>query len=217
MGRTDSTLTALREVLLPTDLAAAIEVRASVDAAVLVPLHMKRGVLHAVFTRRHHELPRHAGEISFPGGRRDAEDADLIATALRETHEEVGLPPDSVELIGALEPIPTVVTGYAIHPFVGIVPNSFRWTPSDGEVAAVIDLPLPAVAAGYERRRLVRRGAAIRTDAYVVDDHVIWGATARIVSDLLERGGALITGSGTDAGSGADAAAGAPAAGASAT
>src|SRR5580704_7973460 len=114
MRRTDSTLTTLREVLLPTDLAAAIEVRASVQAAVLVPLHIKRGVLHAVFTRRHHDLPRHAGEISFPGGRRDPEDADLIATALRETHEEVGLPPESVELIGALEPIPTVVTGYAV-------------------------------------------------------------------------------------------------------
>jgi 8-oxo-dGTP pyrophosphatase MutT (NUDIX family) len=201
MSRTDSTLAALREVLLPTDLAAAIEVRASVQAAVLVPLHIKRGTLHAVFTRRHHELPRHAGEISFPGGRRDAEDTDLVATALRETHEEVGLPPDSVELLGALEPIPTVVSGYAIHPFVGVVPGNFRWVPSDGEVAAVIDLELPAVAAGYERRRLVRRGAAIRTDTYVVGEHMIWGATARIVSDLLERGGELV--SGGDAGGGA--------------
>jgi 8-oxo-dGTP pyrophosphatase MutT (NUDIX family) len=177
-----------------------------VQAAVLVPLHIKRGALHAVFTRRHHDLPRHAGEISFPGGRRDAEDADLVATALRETHEEVGLPPESVELIGALEPIPTVVTGYAIHPFVGIVPGNFRWTPCDGEVAAVIDLPLPVVAAGYERRRLVRRGAAIRTDTYVVDEHMIWGATARIVSDLLERGGTLITGVQAGAATGASAA-----------
>jgi 8-oxo-dGTP pyrophosphatase MutT (NUDIX family) len=206
MSRTDSTLTALREVLLPTELAAAIEVRASVQAAVLVPLHMKRGVLHAVFTQRHHDLPRHAGEISFPGGRRDAEDADLMATALRETHEEVGLPAESVELIGALEPIPTIVSGYAIHPFVGIIPSNFRWTPSDGEVAAVIDLPLPAVAAGYQRRRLVRRGAAIRTDTYVVDEHMIWGATARIVSDLLDRTGPLPAGAGIDEAAGTSAA-----------
>jgi len=206
MRRTDSTLTTLREVLLPTELAAAIEVRASVQAAVLVPLHMKRGVLHAVFTQRHHDLPRHAGEISFPGGRRDAEDADLMATALRETHEEVGLPPESVELIGALEPIPTIVSGYAIHPFVGIIPSNFRWTPSDGEVAAVIDLPLPAVAAGYQRRRLVRRGAAIRTDTYVVDEHMIWGATARIVSDLLDRTGPLAAGAGIDEAAGTSAA-----------
>lgn len=204
MSRSDPKLLALGELLLGADQAAAIELRASVQAAVLVPLHMKRGALHAVFTMRHHDLPRHAGEISFPGGRRDAGDADLIATALRETHEEVGLPPESVQVIGALEPTPTIVTGYAIHPFVGIVPGNFRWIPSDGEVAAVIDLPLAAVAAGYGRRRLVRRGAAIRTDTYVVDEHMIWGATARIVSDLLDRLGALP--------SGADAAAGASAA-----
>ncbi|HWE58588.1 MAG TPA: CoA pyrophosphatase [Solirubrobacteraceae bacterium] len=206
MSRTEPPLVALSELLLPTDQAAAIEVRANIQAAVLVPLHIKRGVLHAVFTRRHHELPRHAGEISFPGGRRDAGDADLVATALRETHEEVGLPADSVQVIGALEPIPTVVTGYAIHPFVGIVPGDYRWTPSDREVAAVIDLPLPAVAAGYGRRRLVRRGAAIRTDTYVVDDHMIWGATARIVSDLLDRLDGLLTGSSADEATGASAA-----------
>jgi 8-oxo-dGTP pyrophosphatase MutT (NUDIX family) len=182
----------LRRMLLDPAEAAAIEVRATVQAAVLVPIHLKRGVLHAVFTERHHELPRHAGEISFPGGRRDSEDPDLLATALRETHEEVGLPPESVEVIGALEPAPTVVTGYAIYPFVGIVPSGFRWRPSDSEVAAVIDLPLPAVAAGYGRRRLVRRGVAIHTDTYVVDGHMIWGATARIVSDLLDRIGGLI-------------------------
>lgn len=205
MKRSDSTLRALREVLLPIDQAEAIEVRASVQAAVLVPLHIKRGVLHAVFTERHHDLPRHAGEISFPGGRREEADADLVATALRETHEEVGLLPESVQVIGALEPIPTIVTGYAIHPFVGFVPGNFRWKPSDREVAAVIDLPLPAVAAGYGRRRLVRRGAAIRTDTYVVDDHMIWGATARIVSDLLDRA-ADIVGSGLDEAAGASAA-----------
>ncbi len=129
------------------------------------------------------------------------------STALRETHEEMGLPPESVEVLGALEPIPTVVTGYAVYPFVGVVPGNFRWTPSDTEVAAVIDLPLPAVAAGYGRRRLVRRGAAIHTDTYVVDDHMIWGATARIVSDLLERAGDLVTGgAGVDEATGASAA-----------
>lgn len=203
MPRTDPKLLALSKLLLPADEAAAIEVRATTQAAVLVPLHMKKGLMHAVFTRRHHELPRHAGEISFPGGRRDPGDADLIATALRETHEEVGLPAESVQVIGALEPIPTIVTGYAIHPFVGIVPTNFRWTPSDSEVAAVIDLPLSAVAVGYGRRRLVRRGAAIRTDTYVVDDHMIWGATARIVSDLLDRLGESLGGKGSAAGASA--------------
>jgi 8-oxo-dGTP pyrophosphatase MutT (NUDIX family) len=190
----DSLRRDLHEVLLDPRQAAAIEVRATVQAAVLVPLHIKRGVLHAVFTERHHELPRHAGEISFPGGRRDPEDSDLIATAMRETHEEVGLPPDAVEILGALEPTPTVVTGYAIYPFVGLVPSNFRWIPSDSEVAAVIDLPLSAVASGYGRRRLVRRGVALHTDTYMADGHMIWGATARIVSDLLERIGGLVEG-----------------------
>jgi len=206
MNRNDTLRQTLREVLLPIEQASAIEVRASVQAAVLVPLHLKRGVLHAVFTERHHDLPRHAGEISFPGGRRDPEDADLVATALRETHEEVGLPPESVEILGALEPTPTVVTGYAIYPFVGIVPGNFRWTPSDNEVAAVIDLPLPDVAAGYGRRRLVRRGAAIHTDTYVVQEHMIWGATARIVSDLLDRAGGPLGASGVDERAGVSAA-----------
>lgn len=207
MSRNDALRQTLREVLLPSEQASAIEVRASVQAAVLVPLHLKRGVLHAVFTERHHDLPRHAGEISFPGGRRDPGDADLVATALRETHEEVGLPPESVEVLGALEPIPTVVTGYAIYPFVGMVPGGFRWRPSDSEVAAVIDLPLPAVAAGYGRRRLVRRGAAIRTDTYVAEGHMIWGATARIVSDLLDRAdGRIPEASGVDQAAGASAA-----------
>jgi 8-oxo-dGTP pyrophosphatase MutT (NUDIX family) len=190
----DSVRQELRDVLLDPQQAAAIEIRSTVQAAVLVPIHLRRGALHAVFTERHHELPRHAGEISFPGGRRDPEDSDLIATALREAHEEVGLPPDAVEVLGALEPTPTIVTGYAIYPFVGLVPNNFRWTPSDSEVAAVIDLPLSAVAAGYGRRRLVRRGVALHTDTYVVDGHMIWGATARIVSDLLDRIGGLVEG-----------------------
>ncbi len=177
----------LAEVLLRPADSGTIEVRASVQAGVLVPLHLQGSELHAIFTERHHELPRHAGEISFPGGRRDADDPDLVGTALREAHEEIGLPPESVEVIGALQPIPTVVSGYAIYPFVGFVPGDFDWTLSVTEVASVIDLPLRAVAAGYGRRRLVRRGVALHTDTYVAGGHMIWGATARIVSDLLDR------------------------------
>ena len=157
----------------------------------LVPIHLRRGVLHAVFTeRRHDSAPRRRDLVSRrPPGPKDA---DLIATALRETAEEMGLPAEAVEVIGALEPTPTVVTGYAIYPFVGIVPSGFKWIASPTEVAAVIDLPLPAVAAGYGRRQLNRRGMALHTDTYVVDGHMIWGATARIVSDLLERIGGML-------------------------
>jgi hypothetical protein len=80
-----------------------------------------------------------------------------------------------------------VVTNYAIYPFVGLIEPGHRWRPSAGEVAEVIELALPALHAGYERRRLVRRGVPFRSDTYTVGDHFIWGATARIVGDLLER------------------------------
>jgi 8-oxo-dGTP pyrophosphatase MutT (NUDIX family) len=156
-------------------------------AAVLVPLFLADGELHAVFTERRADLRRHPGEISFPGGRRDEVDADLPSTALRECHEEIGLPPDAVELLGALQPTPTFVTNYAIYPFVGLIEPGFAWVLQEREVAQVLELPLDALRAGYGRRRLVRRGMPFRTDTYAAGGHTIWGATARIVADLLER------------------------------
>jgi 8-oxo-dGTP pyrophosphatase MutT (NUDIX family) len=158
------------------------------QAAVLVPLFVAAdGELHAVFTERRADLRRHAGEISFPGGRRDEDDADLPGTALRECHEEIGLPPDAVELVGALQPTPTFVTNYAIYPFVGLIEPGFAWVLQEREVAQVLELPLEAVRAGYRRQRLVRRGMPFRTDTYETGGHLIWGATARIVADLLDR------------------------------
>ena len=182
---------ALRRVLLTPEQAIALDVRGATDAAVLVPLFVRDGGLHAVFTQRRNDLRRHAGEISFPGGRRDPGDGDLRATALREAHEEVGLPSDGVEVVGALQPTPTIATGYAIYPFVGVIEPGFAWTPSAGEVAEVLEFSLEQLLAGYARRRLVRRGLPIRTDTYLVGDHLIWGATARILADLLERLGPL--------------------------
>jgi 8-oxo-dGTP pyrophosphatase MutT (NUDIX family) len=155
---------------------------------VLVPLYLDAGgALHAVFTERRADLRRHAGEISFPGGRRDEADADLRATALRETHEEIGLPPQAVEVLGALQPTPTFVTNYAVYPFVGLIEPGFAWVLQEAEVGQVLELPVERVRQGYARRRMVRRGVPFRTDVYDVDGHLIWGATARIVADLLER------------------------------
>jgi 8-oxo-dGTP pyrophosphatase MutT (NUDIX family) len=155
---------------------------------VLVPLFLDaEGALHAVFTERRADLRSHAGEISFPGGRRDEQDAHLCETALREAHEEIGLPPDAVELLGALPPTPTFVTNYAIYPFVGMIEPGFAWVVAEAEVGQVLELPLEAVRRGHARRRLVRRGVPFRTDTYEVDGHLIWGATARIVAELLER------------------------------
>jgi 8-oxo-dGTP pyrophosphatase MutT (NUDIX family) len=142
---------------------------------------------HAVFTRRRTDLRRHAGEISFPGGRRDPEDPDLADTALREAEEEIGLPRAQVSLLGELPPVSTFVTNYVIHPFVGLIPTGLRWEASPTEVDAVLELPLDALRAGKTRTRMKRRGISFETDAYIVEDHLIWGATARILESLLER------------------------------
>lgn len=184
----------LQRVLLRPEDAVALDVRGRTDAAVLVALFPEQGELRAVLTRRREDLRRHAGEISFPGGRYDDTDADLLATALREAHEEIGLPPDEVEIVGALQPTPTIATGYAIYPFVGLIAAARAWELSPREVAEVLELPLASLLAGYGRRRLVRRGIPIRTDTYVVDGKLIWGATARILADLFERIGPLLAG-----------------------
>ena len=177
----------LRAVLLDPEAAAALDVHGRINSAVLCPLYLSDGELHAVFTRRRDDLRRHAGEISFPGGRQDDDEPDLRTTALREAEEEIGLAPDDVELVGALQPTPTIATNYAVYPFVGLIEPGRTWTPSAAEVDAVLELPLDRLRAGTERRRLRRRWVPFRTDVYVVDEHLIWGATARILADLLRR------------------------------
>ena len=172
-------------------MASGLDVHGRVNAAVLVPLYLIDGELHAVLTRRRADLRRHAGEISFPGGREDASDSDLIHTALREAQEEIGLDPEAVTVAGALSPIPTIATSYAIYPFVGLIEPGHDWRPSATEVERVLEMSLTDLRVGYGRRRLLRRGVPFRTDTFVVSDELVWGATARILSDLLERLDAL--------------------------
>ncbi len=142
-----------------------------------------------VFTERRADLRRHAGEISFPGGRKDDQDTDLTATALRESHEEIGLDPSLVEIGEALPPTATFVTGYRIHPYVGRIPHPTELSlkPNPAEVETVLTFSLDLLRKSYEMRRLVRHGVPIHTPTYEIDGHLIWGATARILGDLLER------------------------------
>ncbi len=177
----------LRAVLLDPADAAALDVHGRIDAAVLIPLFVQDDELHAVVTKRRDDLRRHAGEISFPGGRQDDDETDLRLTALREAEEEIGLPQDAVELVGALQPTPTIATNYAVYPFVGLIEPGHVWKPSADEVEEVLEFSLRDLRAGYSRRRLLRRGVPFRTDVYVVGDHLIWGATARMLGDLLDR------------------------------
>jgi 8-oxo-dGTP pyrophosphatase MutT (NUDIX family) len=177
----------LRSALLRPEEAAAMDAHGRTDAAVLLPLYGWPERPGLVFTERRADLRRHAGEISFPGGRQDDPDEDLRETALRESEEEIGLAPALVDLIGALPPIGTFVTSYKVHPFVGLVPHDLHLEPNPAEVGAILRLGLDELREGYGMKRLIRRGVPIRTPTYTVGRHMIWGATARILGEFLER------------------------------
>jgi 8-oxo-dGTP pyrophosphatase MutT (NUDIX family) len=176
----------LSELLLEPEEAEGLEAHGRTDAAVLVPMHGWPEHPGLVFTERRSDLRRHAGEISFPGGRRDC-DEELLETALREAEEEIGLSRDQVEIAGALPPIGTFVTNYKVHPFVGLIDQGLRFEPSPHEVESVLVASLDDLAAAHGKRRLVRRGVPIKTDTFLIADKLIWGATARILADLFRH------------------------------
>jgi 8-oxo-dGTP pyrophosphatase MutT (NUDIX family) len=188
-SRDDGGVDDLSQRLLTAEAAAAMDARGGTDAAVLLALYGWPEAPGLIFTERRADLRRHAGEISFPGGRRDEIDADLATTALREAEEEIALAPARVELVGALPPVSTFVTNYRVHPFVGLVahPAELGLAPNPAEVETVLTFSLDLLRDAYEMRRLVRRGVPIRTPTYEVEGQLIWGATARILSDLLDR------------------------------
>ncbi len=158
----------------------------NVDAAVLIPLFWDGRGPVVVFTERHADLRKHAGEISFPGGRRDPGE-DLLDTALREAEEEISLPTVDVKVLGALPPIGTFVSGFTVYPFVGMIPAGVGWVLAENEVAQVLEFPVADLRRAHRRERLLRKGVPVRTDTYTLEGHLIWGATARITHDLLAR------------------------------
>jgi 8-oxo-dGTP pyrophosphatase MutT (NUDIX family) len=175
-------------LLDPTEAAAAAG--PGTKAAVLLALYGWPEEPGLIFTERRADLRRHAGEISFPGGRQDPGDADLSATALREAEEEIALDPAVVELRGALPPVSTFVTNYRVHPIVGLVPDPLELglEPNPSEVETVLTVSLKRLREAYAMRRLVRRGVPIRTPTYELENgQLIWGATARILAELLDR------------------------------
>lgn len=154
-------------------------------AGVLLPLLTGKEP-SLVFTLRTDHLPRHAGEISFPGGIEHAEDADLRATALRETREELGIGPEAVEVLGALRPVHTHVSGILVVPFVGMLEARPAFHPNEEEIAEVLEFPISRLAAVEAVVELPVDDHVYRGWAYEVDGHTIWGATARILHEFLD-------------------------------
>jgi len=158
-------------------------------AAVLVPMLPIDDAIHLLYTRRAASLPHHQGQISFPGGTHDpASDADAVATALREAHEEIGLLPADVRVLGALDDIETMTTRFVITPVVGVVPHPYAWAPCPREVDHIFTVPLATLLApGAERRETWEfSGREVPIDHFPVAGQVIWGATHRITRNLLD-------------------------------
>jgi 8-oxo-dGTP pyrophosphatase MutT (NUDIX family) len=164
-------------------------------AGVLVPLLPRPEGLHVLFTERSKELRAHAGQISFPGGSVDVGDADARAAALREAREEVGLDEQHVEVLGTLDDCPTFVTGFVITPVVGLIdPLAFTaagrypWAPSPAEIAALHELPLVEFCdpANLRVEMREREGVLFELYWYTVQGQVVWGATARILNQLIQ-------------------------------
>lgn len=158
------------------------------DSAVMLLLHEVDGVEHVLLQVRTATVVHHRGEISFPGGRRDHSDVSLLHTALRETHEEVGVPPHAVEVFGALDDTDTRVSNYRIRPFVGAVPVGFdAFVRAEREVSDLLYVPLPHLLdpANQVWKAVEQDGAVATTPAYQFGEHVIWGATARVLGQFL--------------------------------
>ena len=156
-------------------------------AGVLLLLYPKDGEYCVLLNRRTDQVEHHKGEISFPGGSKDANDATLLDTALRETYEEMGIRPEDVEVLGQVDDTPTT-TNFLITTTVGTIPYPYDFNPSELEVAEVLEVPLTALMDDETRRDEVRivDDELDHVPSYVYKGHLIFGATARVLSRFLE-------------------------------
>ncbi|MFO0628207.1 MAG: CoA pyrophosphatase [Polyangiales bacterium] len=166
---------------------AARTVRGEVPAAVLIPLLRRGGdVTRVLLTRRHAGLRHHAGQYAFPGGRTDPDDRDAVHTALREGHEEVGITPDAVRVLGLLDDHLTS-TGFVVTPVVAWIPGDLTYRPSPSEVAEVVELPLTAFRGPVRAQTLAGAGLRRIVLPFDVEGHRVWGATAAMLRELVAR------------------------------
>lgn len=157
-------------------------------AAVLVPLFLRDGKPWVLLTRRSEQLKKHSGEISFPGGGAEEQDADFWQTALRETEEEVGVQRGDVQRLGRLDDVYSV-HDYRVKVFVGRYPDGYTYRVDENEIAEIIELPLARLRDPqiYHQEDWRHQGRLLPVDFYQLDGYMIWGMTAAILKQLLER------------------------------
>ncbi len=163
-------------------------------SGVLVPLFAEEGTCKVLFTQRSQKVEHHKGQISFPGGRVDEGDRNIRHTVLREVFEEVGLPEAEVDVLGKIDDACTLSSNFVVHPLVGRIPYPYPFSLSPAEVQRLITVPLSVFHPenrSARRERVEFHGRTIETAAYEYGGEIIWGATARILQNLME----ILTGS----------------------
>jgi 8-oxo-dGTP pyrophosphatase MutT (NUDIX family) len=171
---------------LPQELAPAALAPDLTPAGVLVPLFLQADEVQVLFTQRTLMVKDHRGQIAFPGGVRDPQDPHLLATALRETEEEIGLDPGVVEVLGTLPTVNTI-TGYQITPFVGLIPHPYDFRPNPREVNRLLAFPVEEFfpPERWSSGPYAFQGRITRVCYWQNGQEVVWGATARILLHLL--------------------------------
>lgn len=158
------------------------------SSAVLVPFFKKDGEWHLLLTKRTDTVENHKGQISFPGGRKDESDRDLLETALREGFEEVGLDPEAVEVLGELDEERTINSNFIMHPFLAVIPYPYDFKLSEQEVKELVEIPVSVLMdeSNFQEEATTHEGETIPAYFYHYEDRVVWGATARILKKTLD-------------------------------
>ncbi|MFC1939168.1 NUDIX hydrolase [Chloroflexota bacterium] len=159
-----------------------------VPSAVLIPIYLKQGEYHILFTKRTETVKDHKGQISFPGGAYEKHDETLFDTALRETTEEIGLPAEKVKLLGELDDFPTSTSNYIISPFVGAIKWPYPLKIDPIEVEEIIEIPVSALLDKdcVSQETEIIDGQEVTAYFYDYQGNVVWGATARILAQFLD-------------------------------
>jgi 8-oxo-dGTP pyrophosphatase MutT (NUDIX family) len=157
-------------------------------AAVLIPIYKKDGDYYVLLTKRTEELEYHKGQICFPGGSRHEADSSLQETALRETCEEVGIRPEDVEILGELDSFGTLTSNFLITPYVGVIPYPYKFTVSEHEIDELVEVPFSSLAddSNYWEEERTAEGVTGKASFFKYKDKVIWGATAKILKQLVD-------------------------------